>query len=180
VIFDGMIQPASGMATGPVHSPIHVLRFSIVLHFIHSHSSRAEGSIAVFRALERRVSVRHETVNNRMSVQLLEWTEPRFREARLVNFSSTGALLLTDQVPKLHRPLRVRLKNAKEIGWHSAVPVRLGRSNEVGLKFARPVPLEFFSNSMAARHPMMGADIDDETRYPGEDSTTSWGLPDEN
>jgi hypothetical protein len=104
-------------------------------------------------ANERRDSVRHETVDNRTSVQLADWTGIRIKEARLLNFSSTGALIQTDQVPTLHQPLRLRIELAKEIGWFSAIPVRLGRSNEVGIKFDRPFPLYFLPNSMPEGDP---------------------------
>jgi hypothetical protein len=111
-------------------------------------------------AVERRAEVRHEPVDNRTSVQIMEWTGLRIKRARLVNFSSRGALILIDQVPTLHQPLRVRLENAKEIGWFSAISVRLGRSNEVGIQFARPFPLDFLSDSMSEGHSPLVADTD--------------------
>jgi hypothetical protein len=55
------------MAAVPVWVPRHrkqLLCFSIVFDFIHIHSSCAEGSVVMSRAVERRASVRHETVNN--------------------------------------------------------------------------------------------------------------------
>jgi PilZ domain len=130
-------------------------------------------------AVERRAEVRHEPVDNRTSMQIMEWTGLRVKRARLVNFSTSGALIRIDQVPTLHQPLRVRLENAKEIGWFSAIPVRLGRSNEVGIQFTRPFPLDFLSNSLSEGGPPLVADTDDETRFLGE-ASTEWGLPEEN
>jgi len=131
-------------------------------------------------AVERRASGRHVTVDNRTSVQLMDWIGPRIRVARLVNFSSSGALILADQVPQLHQPLRVRLEIAKEIGWFSAVPVRFGRSNEVGIKFVRSLPLYFLPNSVPEGDSPLVADIDDETPCLGEASRASRRLPEEN
>jgi hypothetical protein len=67
----------------------------------------------------------------------------------------------------------MRLKNATEIGWFSAIPVRWGRINEVGIKFVRPFP-PAFANSLPARDSMLVAETDDETRYPGDVSTADW------
>lgn len=98
-------------------------------------------------AVERRAADRHDTVSNRTKVELMDWIGPRLREAKLVNISSSGALIQTDQLPALHQPLRVRLEIAKEVGWFSAIPVRFGQSNEVGIQFVRPLPLYFLSKS---------------------------------
>jgi hypothetical protein len=130
-------------------------------------------------AVERRAEVRHEPVDNQTSVHIMEWTGPRIKRARLVNFSSGGALILIDQVPTLYQPLRVRLENAKEIGWFSAIPVRLGRSNEVGIKFARSFPMDFLSNSMSEDGSRLVVDSEDEPRFVGE-ASTECGLPEEN
>jgi hypothetical protein len=111
--------------------------------------------------VERRASVRHETVSNGTSVQIMDWTGHRTRRARLVNFSTSGALILTDQLPTLHQSLRVRIELAQEIGWFSAIPVRLGRSNEVGIKFVRPFPLCFLPNCMPEDDSTVVQEIDD-------------------
>ncbi len=102
-----------------------------------------EGFVVMTIAVERRQSIRHELPNQQRSVQHMDWTGPRIREATLVNISSEGALLSTDQPPMLHQPIRVRLEIAKEIGWISAIPVRSGQSNEVGVRFFRRLPLYF-------------------------------------
>jgi PilZ domain len=98
-------------------------------------------------AVERRAADRHEIVSDRTSVQVMDWLGPRIRQARLVNISTSGALIETDQLPALHQPIRVRLEIAKEVGWFSAIPVRFGRSNEVGIHFVRPLPLYFLPKS---------------------------------
>jgi PilZ domain len=98
-------------------------------------------------AIERRSAVRHETADERPNVQLMDWLGPRIREGELINISSGGALIRASELPPLHRPLRVRLQIAKEIGWFSAIPVRVGGPNEVGIQFLRPLPLYFLGNS---------------------------------
>ena len=97
-------------------------------------------------AIERRESVRHEMPKLRTRVQLMDWTGPQVREATLVNISSGGPLLSTEHLPILNQPIRVRLEIAKEIGWVSAIPVRLGQASEIGLRFFRPLPLYFLRN----------------------------------
>jgi PilZ domain len=106
--------------------------------------------------VNRRAAVRHETVDNQTIVQVTDSTNFRVKMGRLVNFSSSGALIVLDQMPTLHQPLWVRLENAKEIGWFSATPVRLGRSNQVGIKFAGPFPLDFLSDSVSENDPATG------------------------
>jgi PilZ domain len=125
--------------------------------------------------VDRRAAVRHETVDNQTIVQVTDWTRFRLKMGRLVNFSSSGALIVLDQLPRLHQPLWVRLENAKEIGWFSATAVRLGRSNEVGIKFAGPFPLDFLSDSVSEGDPPLVTDTDDEPRFLKEASTV-WGL----
>jgi hypothetical protein len=111
--------------------------------------------------VERRVSVRHETVDKRTRVEIMDRTGHRTRRARLVNFSASGALIVTDQLPALNQPLRVRIQLAKEIGWFSAIPVRLGGSNQVGIRFVGPFPLRFPANCMPDDDPTVVEEIDD-------------------
>jgi hypothetical protein len=95
-------------------------------------------------AVERRGSVRHETVNNQTSVQLMDdRTGKRITRAKLLNISTGGALILTDKEPALYQPLRVRFENATEIALIDAEPVRFGRSKEVAIRFTRQCPSDF-------------------------------------
>jgi len=95
-------------------------------------------------AIERRASIRHETVNKQTNLQFMDWTERRITGSRLANISQTGALILADQAPALYRPLWVRVEDAPRAGWIAAEPVRFGGSNEVGIRFYRPCPRDFF------------------------------------
>ncbi len=94
--------------------------------------------------IERRAAVRSETVNNQTSVQFMDWRDRRITRSRLLNISETGGLILADQAPPLYRPLWVRVENAPGAGWIAAEPVRFGRSKEIGIRFYRPCPRNFF------------------------------------
>jgi len=95
-------------------------------------------------AIERRTSVRYETLNNQTSVQLMDdRTGKRITRAKLLNISDGGALILTDKEPALYQPLWVRIENATEIARIDAEPVRVGRLKEVGIRFTRRCPSDF-------------------------------------
>jgi hypothetical protein len=104
-------------------------------------------------AIERRASVRYETVNKQTSVQFMDWTERQITGSKLVNISVTGALIFADLVPALYRPLWVRVENAPGVGWIAAETVRFGRSKDVGIRFYRPCPRYFLLGNTLIRHP---------------------------
>ncbi len=110
----------------------------------------------------------------------MDWTGLRVKAATLVNFSSTGALILTDQLPTLSQPVEVLLVDAPKIGWLSAVPVRFASTNEVGIRFTRPFPMDFPAISVPERDAPWDADTDDATQDFGEDIKAFWELPEEN
>src|SRR5579872_5612586 len=85
------------------------------------------------------------------------WTDRRITRSKLVNISETGGLMLADQIPPLYRPLWVRVEDAPGAGWIAAEPVRVGHPNEVGIRFYRPCPRNFF----------LGATLPD--TFPDED-----------
>jgi len=74
----------------------------------------------------------------------MDWADRRIIRSKLVNISETGGLILADKPPPLYRPLWVRVENAPRAGWIAAEPVRLGGSKEVGIRFYRPCPRDFF------------------------------------
>jgi hypothetical protein len=74
----------------------------------------------------------------------MDWRERRIKWSRLLNISETGGLIRVDQAPPLYRSIWVRIENAPAAGWIAAEPVRFGRSNEVGIRFYRPCPRDFF------------------------------------
>jgi hypothetical protein len=135
--------------------------------------------------IERRDSVRHETLDDRTSIQVImegAGDQIRVRPARLINISSTGALIHTEQVPRFYQLLRFRLENAPEIGWVAADPVRYGQANEVGIRFARPFPPDFLSKSLSERNSAVTFLSEDESRSLIEDIVANWRLdiPEEN
>jgi len=75
----------------------------------------------------------------------MNWSERKITTSKLVDISATGALILADRVPALlYRPLWVRVENAPGAGWIAAETVRFGQSKEVGIRFYRPCPRNFF------------------------------------
>ena len=110
----------------------------------------------------------------------MDWTGLRAKAATLVNFSSTGALIHTDQLPTLNEPLEVLLVDAPKIGWLGAVPVRFGSTNEVGIRFTRPFPMDFLSTLVREGDSPWDADTDDARQDFGEDIKAFWELPEEN
>ena len=120
-------------------------------------------------AIERRAAVRSETVNKQTSVQFMDWTERRITRSKLVNISETGGLILADQVPPLYRPLWVRVETAPAAGWIAAEPVRFGRPNEVGIRFYRPCPRNFFLGAMLSDSFPGDDHSEDETLFKDEE-----------
>lgn len=130
-------------------------------------------------AIERRTSPRHTTVNHQTSVQLMDWTGRRITRASLVDISTDGALILTDQTPGLNRPVRVRFDNAMELGWMVAIPVRLGRSKEVGIRFTHPCPLDFLWAARRGTDSRSVAGDEEETQLGGVRPESSASPQDE-
>jgi len=114
-------------------------------------------------AIERRGTMRHQVANHQTSLQIMDWIGSEARQATLLNISSTGALLTTDQPPPLHHPIQMRIEIANKMGWVSALPVRVGQNNQVGVRFFRAIPLDFLGERTRERDSMPSADTDDET-----------------
>jgi len=123
-------------------------------------------------AIERRASVRHETVHKQTSVQFMDWTERQIRRSTLGNISETGALILADHVPALYRPLWVRVEDAPGAGWIAAEPVRFGRSQEVGIRFYRPCPRDFFLRATLPESIPRVTASENETPFSDQETTS--------
>jgi hypothetical protein len=130
-------------------------------------------------AIERRASPRHATTNNQLNVQIMDWTGLRVPRAILVDFSTEGALILTDKVLILHQPIEVRIENAPETGWIEAEAVRFGRAKEVGIRFYHPCPRDFFSAAARGIDSARVAASDEETLYL-DDVASEHPVPPEN
>jgi PilZ domain len=130
--------------------------------------------------IERRGSTRHSTTNDPVIVQLMDRTGHRMTRARLANISTGGALILTDQAPVLNHALQVRLERTPETGWITAIPVRLGRSREVGLQFTRPCPPDFLWAATLGTPFGSVAASEEGTPDLGDTSTAPWAPSEEN
>ena len=58
----------------------------------------------------------------------------------MVNISREGALVVAQEPPALHETTWVRMESPAKTDWIAAVPVRLGDSDEVGIRFVDPCP----------------------------------------
>ena len=68
-------------------------------------------------------------------------TEGRRRvDARLVNISRGGALLVTENRPPHEAAVWMRIESPVKTDWAEAMTVRLGQDREVGIKFPRGCP----------------------------------------
>ena len=76
-------------------------------------------------------------------VQFLEWMGHRSTRVILLNISSDGASILTDEKPGLDRPMWIRLEDPVKSDWLEAIPVRYGESHEVEVHFSHPCPIGF-------------------------------------
>jgi hypothetical protein len=89
---------------------------------------------------ERRISPRLPAVKNR---SLLEFGMPPDRRrvaATLLDISREGALIVAEEPPALHETIWVRMEVPAKTDWIAAVPVRLGGSNRVGIRFVDSCP----------------------------------------
>jgi hypothetical protein len=95
----------------------------------------------VSNSRERRDSPRCNVVENQSR---LEFAVPDGRhrvEARMVNISRGGALLVTRNPPACHVPVWIRIESPVKTDWAEAMTVRLGRNDEeVGVQFPRGCP----------------------------------------
>ena len=89
---------------------------------------------------ERRASPRCDAVENQSRLEVAV-PEGRLRlEARLVNISRNGALVVTENPVSDKSPIWLRLESPVKTDWVEAMIVRLGRDREVALRFPRGCP----------------------------------------
>ncbi len=89
---------------------------------------------------ERRDSPRCKVVENQSRLEFAVPEGRRRVEARMVNISRGGALLLTGTPPAPHAPVWIRLETPVKTDWAEATTVRLGRNEEVGVQFPKGCP----------------------------------------
>jgi hypothetical protein len=94
----------------------------------------------VFHPRERRDSPRCKVVENQSR---LEFAAPEGRlrvEAKMVNISRGGALLVTQNAPACHASVWIRIESPVKTDWAEATTVRVGRNEEVGVQFPQGCP----------------------------------------
>ena len=89
---------------------------------------------------ERRASPRCDAVKNQSRVQFLVPGGVRGIEARLVNISRDGALLVTQNRPPSEPHIWLRIESPVKTDWVGATIVRIGQDREVALQFPRRCP----------------------------------------
>jgi hypothetical protein len=89
---------------------------------------------------ERRDSPRCDAVENQSRLEFAVFEGRRRVEARLVNISRGGALLVSDNRPPREAPLWMRIESPVKTDWAEAMTVRLGQNQEIGVQFPRGCP----------------------------------------
>jgi PilZ domain len=89
---------------------------------------------------ERRDSPRCDAVENQSRLEFAVYEGRRRVEARLVNISRGGALLVSENRPPRAAPLWMRIESPVKTDWAEAMTVRLGQNHEIGVQFPRGCP----------------------------------------
>jgi PilZ domain-containing protein len=89
---------------------------------------------------ERRDSPRCDAVENQSRLEFAVSEGRRRVEARLVNISRGGALLVSDNRPPHEAPVWMRIESPVKTDWAEAMTVRLGQNQEIGVQFPRGCP----------------------------------------
>jgi hypothetical protein len=94
--------------------------------------------------VDRRRSPRYPSVANRACLVWQQRGRPRESTATLINLSSVGAYVLSDEMPTRAQSVWVRLEGPTPTEWVVARVVRGAGSRNVGLDFAEHCPYDFF------------------------------------
>jgi PilZ domain len=89
---------------------------------------------------ERRDSPRCDAVQNQSRLEFAVSEGRRRVEARLVNISRGGALLVSDNRPPRESHVWMRIESPVKTDWAEAMTVRLGQNQEIGIQFPRGCP----------------------------------------
>ena len=89
---------------------------------------------------ERRDSPRCSAVQNQSRLEFAVFEGRRRVEARLVNISRGGALLISDNRPPREAPVWMRIESPVKTDWAEAMTVRLGQNQEIGVQFPHGCP----------------------------------------
>ena len=89
---------------------------------------------------ERRTSPRCNAVKNRSSIEFATPQGRRRMEARLVNISRDGALVVADNPVPEAMPISLRIESPVRTDWVDATIVRVDPNQEIGLRFNQGCP----------------------------------------
>ncbi len=92
------------------------------------------------RSTERRASPRCDAVPNQSRIELPLSQGGERAEARLVNISRHGALVVTETPPPDATQVWLRTETPVKTDWVEATIVRRSKNQEVGLEFPRGCP----------------------------------------
>jgi hypothetical protein len=85
--------------------------------------------------IERRQCARAETIANEIVLQWWECTETRTSEAKLLDVSERGALVVSDSLVPFIDQVFIQMKTPVKTDWIAARVVRRGRHHELGMEF---------------------------------------------
>jgi hypothetical protein len=89
---------------------------------------------------ERRAWPRCDAVKNRSRLQFATPQGGQRIEARLVNISRDGALVVAEIPPPHVTPIWLRIESPVKTDWVDATIVRLDQKRQIGLHFTRGCP----------------------------------------
>ena len=89
---------------------------------------------------ERRSSARCDAVKNRSRLEFFLPSGRRRVEARLINISRDGALIVALESPPCDEPFRMRMESPLKTDWADAVTVRVGRDHDIAIQFPGRCP----------------------------------------
>ena len=113
--------------------------------------------------VERKACPRHAVAQYDTYVQIKDSTGKRITRARLLNISTSGALVCADDIVAMSQRIALRLERAPEMGWIDAEPVHFGQLQRVGIRFRPPCRPEFIAAAVSGGNAQMARPSDDHT-----------------
>ena len=92
------------------------------------------------RPSRRRASPRCDAVRNQSRLEIAVAAGWRRTEARIVNISRDGALIVAENPEANEFPVWLRVESPVKTDWAEATIVRLGRDREIALQFPQGCP----------------------------------------
>jgi hypothetical protein len=89
---------------------------------------------------ERRASPRCDAMKNQSRLEFFLPSGRRRAEARLINISRDGALIIAEESPPVDEPFRMRMESPLKTDWADATTVRVGGDNDIAIRFPGRCP----------------------------------------